>query len=159
MSKIAVYAGSFDPFTNGHLSIVKEASALFDTVYICIAKNSDKKRFVNENQMGSAITACLATEGINNCAVVTTKGMIADFCKEHGVDYLVRGLRNTSDYLYEENIAKINYELNPNLKTIYFRAIDETVSSSMVREFMKYGKPVDKYVPSEVLNILFEEDN
>ncbi len=158
MSKIAVYAGSFDPFTNGHLSIVKEASELFDMVYICIAKNSDKKRFVNENQMGSAITACLSSVGITNCAVVTTKGMIADFCKEHGVDYLVRGLRNTSDYLYEENIAKINYELNPKLKTIYFRAIDETVSSSMVREFMKYDKSVDKYVPPEVLKILLEKD-
>lgn len=157
MNKIAVYAGSFDPFTNGHLSIVKEASELFDTVYICIAKNSDKKRFVNENLMGSAITACLADNGITNCYVVTTQDMIADFCKEHGVSYLVRGLRNTSDYLYEENIAKINYELNPKLKTIYFRAIEETISSSMVREFMKYDKPIDKYVPSQVLSVLFDE--
>ena len=66
------------------------------------------------------------------------EGMIADFCKEHNVDYLVRGLRNTSDYLYEENIAKINYELNPYLKTVYFRATNETISSSMIREFLKY---------------------
>ena len=77
-----------------------------------------------------------------------------DFCKEHNIDYLVRGLRNTSDYLYEENIAKINYELNPKLKTIYFRSENEAISSSMIREFLKYGKPVHKYVPKEILRIL-----
>ena len=154
MNKIAVYAGSFDPFTNGHLSIVKEASEIFDKVYICIAQNSDKKRFIDSNIMGSAITSCLSANDISNCIVVSHKGMIADFCKEHNVEYLVRGLRNTSDYLYEENIAKINYELNPKLKTIYFRATDETVSSSMVREFMKYCKQVHKYVPKEILRIL-----
>ena len=96
MSKIAVYAGSFDPFTNGHLSIVKEASEVFEKVYICIAQNSEKKRFVDGNMMGSAITACLQSEGIDNCVVVSYKGMVADFCKDHNVDYLVRGLRNTS---------------------------------------------------------------
>ena len=154
MGKVAVYAGSFDPFTNGHLSIVKEASEVFDRVYICIAQNSDKQRFIDGNLMGSAITSCLSVNGINNCVVVSHKGMIADFCKEHNVDYLVRGLRNTSDYLYEENIAKINYELNPQLKTIYFRATNEAISSSMIREFLKYGKPVHKYVPKELLRIL-----
>ena len=154
MNKFAVYAGSFDPFTKGHLSIVKEASEIFEKVYICIAQNSDKKRFIDTNVMGSAITACLAAEGITNCVVVSYKGMIADFCKEHSVDYLVRGLRNTSDYLYEENIAKINYELNPQLKTVYFRAVNETVSSSMIREFLKYGKSVDKYVPKEILEVI-----
>lgn len=154
MSKVAVYAGSFDPFTNGHLSIVKEASEVFDRVFICIAQNSEKKRFIDGNVMGSAITSCLHSVGINNCVVISHKGLIADFCKEHNVDYLVRGLRNTSDYLYEENIAKINYELNPNLKTVYFRATDETISSSMVREFLKYGKSVEKYVPYEILMVL-----
>ena len=59
---------------------------------------------------------------------------------------------------FEENIAKINYELNPKLKTIYFRAIEETISSSMVREFMKYDKPIDKYVPKQVLHVLFEDE-
>lgn len=154
MSKIAVYAGSFDPFTNGHLSIVKEASEIFDKVYICIAQNSEKKRFISREIIENAITACLESNNIKNCIVVSHEGMIADFCKEHDVDYLVRGLRNTTDYLYEENIAKINYELNPELKTIYFRAINETVSSSMIREFLKYGKPIDKYVPLEVAEIL-----
>ena len=157
MGKVAVYAGSFDPFTNGHLSIVKEASEVFDRVYICIAQNSDKQRFIDGNLMGSAITSCLSVNGINNCVVVSHKGMIADFCKEHNVDYLVRGLRNTSDYLYEENIAKINYELNPQLKTVYFRAVNETVSSSMIREFLKYGKSVDKYVPKEILEIIADK--
>ena len=154
MGKIAVYAGSFDPFTNGHLSIVKEASNIFDSVCICIAKNSEKNRFVDVDKMAKAIDACLKREGLRNCVVYTHEGMIADFCKEHNVDYLVRGLRNTSDYLYEENIAKINYELNPYLKNVYFRATNETISSSMIREFLKYGKSVDKYVPEEILDVL-----
>ncbi len=154
MSKIAVYAGSFDPFTNGHLSIVQKASKLFDKVYVCVAYNSEKRRTFDVDKMISAISSCLINQGLTNCEVVITEGMIADFCKEKGAAYLIRGLRNTSDYLYEENIAKINYELNPDLETVYFRAVDETVSSSMVREFLKYGKSVKKYVPIEILNCL-----
>lgn len=156
----AIYAGSFDPFTNGHLSIVRETSELFDTLYICIGKNSSKQRFIDENKMQYAIKKVLLREGIINCEVVVFSGMIADFAKELGVDYLVRGLRNSTDYAYEENIAKINSIVNPKLKTIYFRASStdgEVISSSMIREFLKYKKDVSLYVPEDIVELLKEK--
>lgn len=153
----AIYAGSFDPFTNGHLSIVREASKLFDTVYVCIGKNSSKQRFVDETKMQHAIKMVLLREGIINSEVVVFNGMVADLAQKLGVDYLVRGLRNSMDYAYEENIAKINSILNPTLKTVYFRASSmdgEVISSSMIREFLKYEKDVCPYVPIEIVDIL-----
>ena len=156
----AIYAGSFDPFTNGHLSIVREASELFDTLYICIGKNSSKQRFIDESKMQYAIKKVLLKEGIINCEVVVFSGMIADFAKDLGVDYLVRGLRNSTDYAYEENIAKINSIVNPKLKTIYFRASSndgEVISSSMIREFLKYKKEVSLYVPEDIVELLKEK--
>lgn len=156
----AIYAGSFDPFTNGHLSIVREASELFDTLYICIGKNSSKQRFIDESKMQYAIKKVLLKEGIINCEVVVFSGMIADFAKDLGVDYLVRGLRNSTDYAYEENIAKINSIVNPKLKTIYFRASStdrEVISSSMIREFLKYKKDVSLYVPEDIVELLKEK--
>lgn len=156
----AIYAGSFDPFTNGHLSIVREASELFDTLYICIGKNSSKQRFIDESKMQYAIKKVLLKEGIINCEVVVFSGMIADFAKDLGVDYLVRGLRNSMDYAYEENIAKINSIVNPKLKTIYFRASStdgEVISSSMIREFLKYKKDVSLYVPEDIVELLKEK--
>jgi pantetheine-phosphate adenylyltransferase len=152
MEKIAVYAGSFDPFTNGHLSIVKNAAEVFDQVIVVIAANSEKKRMCNPQLMALAITRCLEREGMRNCLVAVTDELIADLCKSFEAKYLVRGLRNTSDYMYEENIAKINNEINPELKTVYFRADNDVISSSMVRELKKYGKDIDRYVPPEVSN-------
>jgi pantetheine-phosphate adenylyltransferase len=153
--KKAVYAGSFDPFTNGHLDIVKDAAMLFDHVCIMIAHNSDKKRLSDADDMFEALQKIFKREGLSNCYPLVLKGgLVADFCKAYNVQYLIRGLRNTSDYMYEENIAKINKEINPNLLTIYFRANNDVISSSMIRELIKYGKDVSKYVPEEVYKIL-----
>ena len=152
--KRALYAGSFDPFTNGHLSIVEKAAELFDEVIIGIAYNSDKRRCTSTYNMRDAISDLLEDLNLNNVTVAVINGLIADYCEKQGVDYLVRGLRDTSDYLYEENIAKINNEINPNLKTIYFRADNDVISSSMVRELWRYGKSVSQYVPKEI-NKLF----
>lgn len=156
METVALYAGSFDPFTNGHLNIVREASKVFDRVFVCLAVNSEKKRTFSECVMASAISACLKRENLDNCMVISNDGLIADFCKSKNIQYLVRGLRNTTDYLYEENIAKFNYELNPELRTIYFRAETGIISSSMIRELLKYNKEVEKYLPKEVYNIILE---
>lgn len=157
MEKIAVYAGSFDPFTNGHLSIVKEAAELFDKVHVVIARNANKKRFSNADTMRDAVATCLSQEGLKNCCVtILTDELVADYCKSVKAKYLIRGLRNTSDYMYEENIAKINYEINPDLKTVYFRATNEVVSSSMVRELFGYGKDVSKYLPEPVILAISE---
>ena len=149
----AMYAGSFDPFTNGHLDIVKEASAIFDEIYICIAYNPNKKRVTNEYDMADAIRDTLKMNNINNAYVVVYDGLIADFCMKKEIKYLIRGLRNTSDYMYEENIAKINFEINPNLTTMYFRAKNDTISSSMVRELQSYGRDISRYIPLDIAKL------
>lgn len=147
----AVYAGSFDPFTLGHLDIVEQAAPLFDEVTILICDNSAKTRMTNAFQMSIMIERCC--KKYPNVTVDITKGLVGDYCGLYEYEYLIRGLRNTSDYLYEENIAKINYEINSDLKTIYFRAKNEAISSSMVKELYKYGKAVDKYLPEGVTMI------
>lgn len=152
MEQKAIFAGSFDPFTNGHLSIVKQACSIFDTVYLCIANNTGKSRRYPLDSMKNAIQETV--KGIHNCEIVTCDYMVADLCKELNVQFLIRGLRNTSDYLYEENITKINHEINPDLKVVYLRGDDDFISSSMVREFLKFGKQVNMYVPAPICRVL-----
>jgi pantetheine-phosphate adenylyltransferase len=143
--KKAVYAGSFDPFTNGHLYIYNQAIELFDRVYILLATNQSKIRLTDINKM------CEMIKSASNCSdVYVTSGLVADFCFLHDVHYLVRGIRNTSDYLYEEEIASANLEINPGLKTVYFRAGENMVSSSLVRLLHEKNKDVSKYLPQGI---------
>lgn len=150
--KKALYAGSFDPFTNGHLSVVEKGAELFDELVIGIAINSHKKRKTDIYDMKEAIREQF--KHYKNVSVVTIESLVADYCMKKDICYLIRGLRNTSDYLYEENIAKINNEINPNLRTIYFRADNDVISSSMIKELNEHGKDVSKFVPEEIYKIL-----
>ena len=151
--RIALYAGSFDPYTNGHHAIVKKAAALFDEVVVMIAVNIEKKRAFDAEAMRCAIEQALQADGLNARAVIHT-GLVADYCKEHGIRWYVRGLRNNMDYNYEENLAQINHLINPALESIYLRSDDPAISSSMIRELMAFGKDVTGYVPETVARII-----
>lgn len=151
--RIALYAGSFDPYTNGHHAIVKKAAALFDEVVVMIAVNIEKKRAFDAEAMRRAIEQALQADGLNARAVIHT-GLVADYCKEHGIRWYVRGLRNNMDYNYEENLAQINHLINPALESIYLRSDDPAISSSMIRELMAFGKDVTGYVPETVARII-----
>jgi pantetheine-phosphate adenylyltransferase len=143
--KSALYAGSFDPFTNGHMYIYNQAKDLFDEVVVLLANNPAKKRLTDISAMAAMIA------GATNCQkVFVYDGLVADYCRDHGIDYLVRGLRNTSDYLYEEEVAKANAEIYPKLKTIYFRAKDDAISSTLVRLLHERGKDISKYIPQGI---------
>ena len=155
--KQAIFCGSFDPFTNGHLSIVKKASKIFDTVYIVIATNYNKNRKTNKLSIIKGIEKTLEKEGISNCIVDYTFDLIAKYCKQNNIKYIVRGLRNNMDYNYEENIAEVNELLNDELEYVYFRADNKAISSSMVRELMSYNQSVSQWVPEDVLKCM-EED-
>lgn len=155
MNKIAVYAGSFDPFTTGHYDILMQAADIFDQVYIVIAINSEKERRTNITSVERKLLE-LTMEN-NNVQIAFWNQLIVDFCDGVGAKYLIRGLRDTTDYLYEENIAKINRELNSNIKTIYFRANNETISSSMVYELYKHGKDIQKYLPYNASTLEWSE--
>lgn len=154
MRKTAMYPGSFDPFTNGHLDIVKKASELFEEVYVVIGVNSMKRRSFPAEPMKDAIEKALQECGINNCIVCVYDGLTAEFSKINGIHYMIRGLRNNMDYNYEENIAEVNKLIDPNLEYIYFRAENVAVSSSMVKELHLYRQDISKYVPKAVLNMM-----
>ena len=154
MNKKAMYPGSFDPFTNGHLDIIKKASALFDEVHIVIGINSSKRRSFSAEAVENAIVETLKLNGIENCYVCTHEGLVAAFAKDNGIRYMIRGLRNNMDYNYEENIAEVNKLINPNMEYIYFRAENVAVSSSMVKELFLYHQDIAKFVPSPMLEVM-----
>ena len=154
MPKKAIYPGSFDPFTNGHLDIVKKAAAIFDEVYIVIGINSQKKRTFDSERMIAAIEATLREIGITNAYVTAYEGLVAAYAKDNGIKYMIRGLRNNMDYNYEENIAEVNKLINPDMEYVYFRAENVAVSSSMVKELHMYGQDVSAYLPKGVYAIL-----
>lgn len=154
MKTSAIYPGSFDPFTNGHLDVVKKSAALFDRVVVAIGINSSKKRSYDTETMKTAIEQALLDNGIYNCEVCYYSGLVAEYAKENDIGYMIRGLRNTTDYNYEENIAEVNKLINPELEYVYFRAENVGISSSMVRELLSYGKDVSRYVPAAVLKEL-----
>lgn len=154
--RIALYAGSFDPFTNGHLDIVRKASALFDRVVVMIGVNVAKRRAFDAEAMRAAIQRACDDEGLPVTAVIYT-GLVAEYCRAHGIRWYVRGLRNAADYGYEENNAQINRLINPDLETVYLRGDAPAISSSMVRELLAFGRDVSEFVPERVAEVIDQE--
>ena len=155
MNKKAIYPGSFDPFTNGHLDIVRKSAAIFDQVYVVIGVNAQKKRTFDSEKMITAIQNALRDAGITNAVVTAHDGLVAAYAKTHGIKYMIRGLRNNMDYNYEENIAEVNKLINPDMEYVYFRAENVAVSSSMVKELHMYGQDVSAYLPAGVFNMFW----
>ena len=152
--RIGFYAGSFDPFTNGHLHVVKESAKLFDEIVIGIGIQPNKANRFDKDIMKSGIEAVMRRENINNVSVITYDNLSVDTALEHNATFLIRGLRNDMDYGYEENLASINEELS-GLDTIYIRSGKlGNISSSMVMELLQYNRDVSKYLPQEILEIV-----
>lgn len=155
---IAFYAGSFDPFTKGHLHIVKVASQIFDKVIVGVGINADKKTRFDKEMMLKAIKKSFIDEKITNCEVISFDGLTCYVAKEKGADFLIRGIRNGVDYDYEENLALINEDL-AGIETIYIRAGKwGAVSSSMVVELIKRNKDISKYVPQAVIDCVINSN-
>ena len=151
---IGFYAGSFDPFTMGHMHVVETAAELFDKLVIGIGINTQKARRYDKEVMKNAIKQALKDENINNVDVITYEGLSVDAAKNNGCNFLVRGIRDDMDYYYEENIAEINEEIS-GLDTVYVRAGKfGSISSSTIKEIFDNGKDVSKYVPNAVLKIM-----
>ena len=151
--KIGFYAGSFDPFTNGHLHVIKVSAQIFDKVIVGIGINNTKIRKFDNDEMKIAIEKVLQRENLTNVSVITYDNLTVDAAIKYNANFLIRGIRNGMDYDYEENIALINQEIS-SLDTIYVRAGRlGALSSSMVLELLQNGKDVSNLLPPEILEI------
>ncbi|TGE18587.1 pantetheine-phosphate adenylyltransferase [Hymenobacter elongatus] len=147
MKRIALFPGSFDPFTNGHLDVVRRGAALFDEVIIAIGNNSSKSRYLPVEQMVTMIEAVFRDEP--HVSVRAYKGLTADYARQAGAKFLLRGLRNTTDFEYENTIAQANRHLNPELETVFLitSPVLAAISSTIIREVHRFGGNVDDFVP------------
>ena len=152
--KIGFYAGSFDPFTNGHLHVVTQSYKIFDRVIIGIGVHPKKTRRFDQKLMQKAIEQVLTRNSLENVTVISYDNLSVDVATEYHSTFLVRGIRNGMDYEYEENMASINEEIS-GLDTVYIRAGNlGNISSSMVMELLRNNKDVSKYLPEEVLALV-----
>jgi pantetheine-phosphate adenylyltransferase len=150
MKKIALFPGSFDPFTKGHEDLVLRGLTIFDEVIIAIGFNSKKKRYFDVDQMTEKISSCF-TE-YDNIKVDKYEELTAVYADRHKAHYLLRGLRNTTDFEYENSIAMFNKDLYNGLETVFLITSPRYafISSSIVREVHMYGGDVSKYLPYQL---------
>ena len=153
----ALYVGSFDPFTNGHLNVLDHASKIFNKVYICVMTNPKKNRFIASDISEQLINQIVSCRYDNVELIKASTNLAYKQAKILGCDYLVRGIRNNGlDYSYEENNAEFNKEVG-GIDTLFIRAdINKNVSSTMIRLLLTNGEDVSKYVPQQVNNYLKE---
>ena len=147
MPRIALFPGSFDPFTNGHLDVVRRGIELFDHVIVAIGTNSSKQRYLPAEQMQGLIAELFTNEP--RVSVRTFKGLTAEFARETGATFLLRGLRNSPDFEYEKPIAYGNQHVNPNLETVFLLTSPTlgAISSTIIRDIHRFGGNVDAFMP------------
>lgn len=147
MKKVAIFPGSFDPFTKGHEDIVLRGLTLFDEIIIAIGHNTNKSRYFDLDQMIEHIRSAFRDQ--SNIDVITYNELTASFAKKYNANYLLRGLRNTTDFEYENSIAQINKHLNKTLESVFLITSPQYayISSSIIREVHKYGGDISEYLP------------
>jgi len=148
VKKIALFPGSFDPFTKGHEDIVLRGLKLFDEIVIAIGYNSAKsQRYFKIEFMQEKIKACFAA--YPSIKVATFSELTAEFARKNNARFLLRGLRNTTDFEYENSIAQVNRQLNPELESVFLITSPQfaAISSSVIREVHRYGGDVSPFLP------------
>lgn len=148
--RIAVYPGSFDPITMGHLDIIRRASVMFDKLVICVMTNSKKTPIFTPDERVELIKRAAA--GIENVEVTSYGGLLADFAKQQGAGFIVRGLRALSDFEYEFQMALTNRKLYPDADTVFLTTSAEYMylSSSIVKEVIRNGSFVKDAIPEPI---------
>ena len=150
MKKVAIFPGSFDPFTKGHEDIVLRGLNIFDEIIIAIGINESKKRYFEIDFMMNKIKSCFAS--FDHITVDKYEELTAIYADKHNAHYLLRGLRNTTDFEYENSIAMVNKDLYDDLETVFLITSPKYafISSSIVREVHKYNGDISKYIPYEL---------
>ena len=154
MKTIAIYPGSFDPITNGHIDLIHRACNLFDEVIIAIAQNANKTSLLSINQRIEAVEASITS--ISNAQVRGFNSLLVDFAREQNAQIIIRGLRAVSDFEYEFQLSGMNKRLNPRIETLFMTPSEEfaNISSSLVREILSLGGDISAFVPKPVEAIL-----
>lgn len=150
--KKAVYPGSFDPITNGHLDIIKRASRVFDEVVVGVLVNPDKKGLFDIEERVELIQRCVAD--MHNVRVQSFSGLLINFMKTEGAQVIVKGLRAVSDFEYEFQMALMNNKLDPEIETVFMmtNAKYSYLSSSSVKQVAMFGGCIKGLVPNEIIN-------
>ncbi|MCK9206270.1 MAG: pantetheine-phosphate adenylyltransferase [Salinivirgaceae bacterium] len=147
--KIAVFAGSFDPFTKGHESVVVRALPLFDKIIIAIGSNTNKMGFLSVEERIELIHNVFSDEP--RIEVESYDGLTVDFCKKAGANYMIRGIRTAADFEYERAVAQMNKLMLPEVESFFLLTTPELtpVNSTIVRDILRYGGDVNQFLPDK----------
>jgi len=150
MKNIAVFPGSFSPFTLGHKSVVDSALMLFDKVIIAVGNNPEKNQYFSIEERLDWINAVYKKN--TKIEVKRYEGLTVDFCKKANANFIIRGLRDSHDFKFEKNIAQMNKKLNAEVETIFIITPAELshISSSLLRDIIKNGGDINEFIPKEI---------
>ena len=155
MKKRAVYPGSFDPLTNGHLDIIERAAKIVDELYVGVLNNSAKNSLFSLDERVSMLEE--ETAGIPNVVVDSFDGLLVDYMRRIDAQIIIRGLRAISDYEYEIQIAQTNQKVNPEVETVFLTTNlrYSYLSSTIVKEFASYGGDISHFVPERLMGRIY----
>jgi pantetheine-phosphate adenylyltransferase len=150
MKKIAVFPGSFDPFTIGHEAIIRRAMSLFDEIIVAVGSNALKKNFYSLETRKEMIRKVFEHEP--RVRVDQYEGLTVDFCKKNGAGYLLRGLRTSADFEFERAIGQVNRSMAPGIETVFLLTVPEHsfINSTIVRDIIRSKGDASKFVPSAI---------
>ena len=152
--KIALYPGSFDPITNGHLDVLERASRMFDSVVIAVLKHPEKKSFLSVEQWVDLIKESI--KDMKNVSVDSFDGLTVEYARKIGAKFLIRGLRTITDFEYEVQLCQTNQVIAPDIDTVFLSTKPQHnfISSSIVRELSSHKTDISKFVPKNVVEYL-----
>lgn len=154
--RIALFPGSFDPITKAHVDILKRSLSLFDKIYVAIGVNSTKQPFLSVETRLKMIKAVF--EGEDKLEMITYEGLTVNFCQKIGASHMIRGIRTVSDFEYEKAIAQMNHALIPEIESVFILSKPgySSISSTIVRDILRYNGDVTQFVPSAALPFLLK---
>ncbi len=155
--RIAIYAGSFDPVTLGHLDVVLRGSKLFDKVIVAIGRNTLKKHLFTVEERLEILRK--SVEGLPNVSVDTFSGLLIEYAQRMNATAIIRGLRAVTDFDYEFQIGLANMDMNPEIETIFLLTSPKNIfiSSSIVKEIARFGGDVSPYLPKPALDAIMKK--
>ena len=159
--KVAIYPGSFDPITNGHLDIITRSAKIVDKLIIAVSKNNKKKTLFEINERVEMIKEVIKNENISNVEVDGFEGLLMAYANKKKASIVIRGLRAVSDFEYEFQMTGMNYKLNPEIETIFLMSSDkyQLISSKLIKEINSLNGNVSQFVPKLVENKLKNKIN